>query len=56
MWPVLITIIIAMFAVAIGIYVRREIQRSREALKGVDRSKLKDLDEDGWDDDTNSGS
>lgn len=51
MWPVIITVIILMFAVAIGIYVRREIQRSREALKHVDRSKLKDLDNDGWDND-----
>lgn len=51
MWPVIITVVIAMFVVAIGIYVRREIQRSREALKNVDRSKLKDLDNDGWDND-----
>lgn len=51
MWPIVITVVIAMFVVAIGVYVRREIQRSREALKDVDRSKLKDLDNDGWDND-----
>lgn len=51
MWPIIITVVIVMFAVATGIYVRREIQRSREALKDVDRSKLKDLDNDGWDND-----
>jgi len=51
MWPIILIIVGVMFAVAIGIYVRREIQRSREALKNVDRSKLKDLDNDGWDND-----
>lgn len=47
----IITLVIILFAVAIGKYVRREIQRSREALKHVDRSKLKDMDQDGWDSD-----
>jgi len=51
MWSIIITVVVAMFVIAIGVYVKREIQRSREALKNVDRSKLKDLDEDGWDND-----
>lgn len=44
-------IILALIALGIAHFVREHIRRTREELKNVDRSKLRDLDEDDWDDD-----
>lgn len=45
-----ILIVIAVLVAAFGIlnWVRRQIAASREDLKNVDRSKLRDLDKDAW--------
>ncbi|ERJ17639.1 hypothetical protein SSPSH_003554 [Salinisphaera shabanensis E1L3A] len=45
-----IVIVIAVLVAAFGIlnWVRRQIAASREDLKHVDRSKLRDLDKDAW--------
>ncbi|MES1932136.1 hypothetical protein T35B1_05980 [Salinisphaera shabanensis T35B1] len=45
-----IAIVIAVLVAAFGIlnWVRRQIAASREDLKHVDRSKLRDLDKDAW--------
>lgn len=43
-------IIVVLVVAAFGIlqWVRRQIASSREDLKHIDRSKLRDLDEDAW--------
>lgn len=46
-----IIIIGAAIAVCLAFYVIYEIRRSREEFKKLDRSKLKNLDNDGWDND-----
>lgn len=45
-----LVIIVVLVVAALGIlqWVRRQIAASREDLKHVDRSKLRDLDEDAW--------
>ncbi|WP_348766058.1 hypothetical protein [uncultured Salinisphaera sp.] len=45
-----IVIVIGVLAAAFGIvnWVRTQIAASREDLKHVDRSKLRDLDKDAW--------
>ncbi|MES1929762.1 hypothetical protein SADO_10909 [Salinisphaera dokdonensis CL-ES53] len=45
-----IIIVIALVVAGLGLlqWVRRQIAASREDLKHVDRSKLRDLDEDAW--------
>jgi uncharacterized membrane protein len=45
-----IVIVIAVLVAVFGIlnWVRRQIAASREDLKHVDRSKLRDLDKDAW--------
>lgn len=48
---VILIIIALVAAVVLGLFVRDQILKSRSELKKVDRSKLKDLDDDGWDDD-----
>lgn len=50
MWYVIIAIIAVLFVLGIIHFVRRQIATSREQLKHVDRSKLKDLDHDAWED------
>jgi hypothetical protein len=48
-----IVLIVAALLVALIVFrfVRDQIAKSRSELDKVDRSKLKDLDDDGWDDD-----
>jgi hypothetical protein len=45
-----IIIVIALIVVGFGLlqWARRQIAASREDLKHVDRSKLRDLDDDAW--------
>lgn len=45
-----VIIVIALVVAGLGLlqWVRRQIAASREDLKHVDRSKLRDLDEDAW--------
>lgn len=45
-----IIIVIALLVAGFGLlqWVRRQIAASREDLKHVDRSKLRDLDDDAW--------
>ena len=45
-----IIVVIAIVVAGLGLlqWVRRQIAASREDLKNVDRSKLRDLDEDAW--------
>ena len=45
-----VIIVIALVVAGLGLlqWVRRQITASREDLKHVDRSKLRDLDEDAW--------
>lgn len=47
----LIVIVLALIALGVAHFVRRQIRHSREELKHVDRDKLKDLSRDGWNDD-----
>lgn len=42
-------ILLALVALGVAAYVRREVRRTREELKHVDRSKLRDLSKDEWD-------
>ena len=51
MWYIVLVIILILFALSIIHFVRRQIARSREELKHVDRSKLRDLDHDAWSED-----
>lgn len=48
---ILIVIVLALIALGVAHLVRQQVRRSREALERVDRSKLRDLNRDGWDDD-----
>ncbi|HLQ84846.1 MAG TPA: hypothetical protein VK110_01745 [Salinisphaeraceae bacterium] len=41
-------VVVILLAIGIAHAVRRQIAISREQLKHVDRSKLKDLDQDAW--------
>lgn len=45
-----IVIVITLLVACLGLlqWVRRQIAASREDLKHVDRSKLRDLDDDAW--------
>lgn len=45
---VIIAIVIILLALGITHFVRRQISASRAELKHVDRSKLRDLDQDAW--------
>ena len=49
-WIIVLAIALILIAAGGWVYAQREIRRSRELLKSVDRDKLKDLDNDGWDD------
>ncbi len=44
-------LLLALAGLGIAHYIRRSIRESQEALKHVDKSKLKDLSDDEWDDD-----
>lgn len=46
-----LAIALALIAAGVAHFVRKHIRQTREDLEDVDRSKLRDLDEDGWDDD-----
>jgi len=48
MWLTLIIIVVVLIALGVIHFVRRQIADSREQLKHVDRSKLRDLDKDTW--------
>lgn len=48
MWYVIIAIVLVLLALGIIHWVRRQIASSRAQLKNVDRSKLKNLDDDAW--------
>ena len=48
---IIIIVIALIAAIVLGLFVRDQILKSRNEPKNVDRSKLKDLDDDGWDDD-----
>lgn len=48
MWYVIIAIVLVLLALGIIHWVRRQIATSRAQLKNVDRSKLKNLDDDAW--------
>jgi len=45
---VIIAIVLLVAAFGLVQWVRRQIAQSRKDLKHVDRSKLRDLDEDAW--------
>ncbi|WP_353251496.1 hypothetical protein [Salinisphaera sp. PC39] len=47
LWILLILLVLV--ALGLAHLVRGAIRRSREELKDVDRSKLRDLDKDDWD-------
>lgn len=47
---ILITVVLALIALGVAHFVRKSVRRTREELKDVDRSKLRDLDADEWDD------
>lgn len=47
LWILLILLVLV--ALGVAHLVRSSIRRSREELKNVDRSKLRDLDKDDWD-------
>lgn len=48
MWFVVIAIVVILVLLGLIHFVRRQIADTREQLRHVDRSKLKDLDEDAW--------
>lgn len=50
MWYIILAIVFILFLLGVVHFVRRQIARSREELKRVDRSKLRDLDHDAWSD------
>lgn len=49
-WLIWIVVVIVLALVAFGLvqWVRHQINQSRQDLKHVDRSKLRDLDDDAW--------
>lgn len=53
LWVLLILLVL--LALGVAHLVRNSIRRSREELKDVDRSKLRDLDKDDWDRDDDWG-
>lgn len=48
MQTVIIAIVVILVGLGVAYFVRRQIAESRAGLKHVDRSKLKDLDQDAW--------
>lgn len=46
----IIALVVVAIVVLFGLYVWYENRRARESFKHIDHSKLKDLDQDGWDD------
>lgn len=44
----IIAVVVLLAVLGIAHFVRRQISTSREQLKHVDRSKLKDLEHDAW--------
>lgn len=45
---IIIVVVLAVIGFGLLQWVRRQIAASREDLKHVDRSKLRDLDDDAW--------
>ena len=51
----ILLILLVLLGLGVAHLVRGSIRRSREELKDVDRSKLRDLDKDDWDRDDDWG-
>lgn len=45
---IVVVLVVILVGLGVAYFVRRQIAESREGLKHVDRSKLKDLDKDVW--------
>lgn len=45
-----IALLVALLVFGVAHFIRRSIRETQEELKHVDKSKLKDLSQDGWDD------